>query len=368
MELLCFIKINKIKLLKDIINKKLDEIGGLNEFKKYLKNYIFKLDTNIYNYNKLIEYSINNNNKYLEKLYTTNNICESINSKLNYYLPKKVITVDNFIESISKFIINEDFKEKKYKRNDYITKSLILMINELNLNSNLHWISYDEFIKYQKICINENNYDRDNNSINKIIEYINNSIDSFEANSKESDSNDKNKNEIFMEFSKKSLSDLEDENKSINIDEYNDRTKENVNNNLVELFEELKIKEENLDIIEESDLNNKSINNINGNKIVNDISERLKKPLKERVLGRIILSNNEKKEKDLSKKLYSEDLKNTELSNDKDNKKAIIYPKEKNNNKKLYPKKRKKFELSDEEDNEKNYNYPKDRKIKKRGH
>ena len=196
LELLCFIKINKIKLFKNIIIKKLDDIGGLNKFKKYLKNYIFKLDTHIYNYNKLIEYAINNNNKNFEKFYTTNNICESINSKLNFYLPKKVTTVDNFIKSLSKFINNEDFKEKKYKRNDYNTKSLILMINELNLNSNLHRISYDEFIKYQKICINENN------SFNKIIEYINNSIDTLETNGKESDSSGKNKNENILEFYK----------------------------------------------------------------------------------------------------------------------------------------------------------------------
>ena len=111
-------------------------------------------------------------------------------------MPKKVTTVDNFIKSLSKFINNEDFKEKKYKRNDYNTKSLILMINELNLNSNLHRISYDEFIKYQKICINENN------SFNKIIEYINNSIDTLETNGKESDSSGKNKNENILEFYK----------------------------------------------------------------------------------------------------------------------------------------------------------------------
>ena len=43
-----------------------------------------------YNYSKLIEYSKENNkSNFIEKLFTTNNICENINSKLNFNLPKK---------------------------------------------------------------------------------------------------------------------------------------------------------------------------------------------------------------------------------------------------------------------------------------
>ena len=43
-----------------------------------------------YNYSKLIEYSKENNkSNCIEKLFTTNNICENINSKLNINLPKK---------------------------------------------------------------------------------------------------------------------------------------------------------------------------------------------------------------------------------------------------------------------------------------
>ena len=45
-QLLCFIKKNKIKELKDIIIDKLKEKNNLKCFIIYLKNYIFKLNEN----------------------------------------------------------------------------------------------------------------------------------------------------------------------------------------------------------------------------------------------------------------------------------------------------------------------------------
>ena len=51
----------------------------------YFKNYLFKIPAEVYNFSALISYfAKENENKYLEKLYTTNNIVESINSKINY--------------------------------------------------------------------------------------------------------------------------------------------------------------------------------------------------------------------------------------------------------------------------------------------
>lgn len=49
------------------------------------------MDPPIYNYDDILNIDYNNNtdNKYLEKIYLTNNIMESINAKINFYLPKK---------------------------------------------------------------------------------------------------------------------------------------------------------------------------------------------------------------------------------------------------------------------------------------
>ena len=51
-EILCFIKKEKIKDYKEIIIKKLSEKDNLNFFLKYLKNYFFKLNDSKYNYDK----------------------------------------------------------------------------------------------------------------------------------------------------------------------------------------------------------------------------------------------------------------------------------------------------------------------------
>ena len=76
-----------------MILDKIENKFELKEFVKYLKSYLFKLNPDVYNYEELINIKSNNENKYLNKFYTTNNIVESINSKLNYYLPKKVLII-----------------------------------------------------------------------------------------------------------------------------------------------------------------------------------------------------------------------------------------------------------------------------------
>ena len=78
----------------------------------YLEKYIFKLNPEIYNYKELLNLYYSNKNKiYLDKLYLTNNICKAINSRINYYLPKRSANNKDFIESLNKFLINREFKE-----------------------------------------------------------------------------------------------------------------------------------------------------------------------------------------------------------------------------------------------------------------
>ena len=52
--------------------------------------------------------------------YIWQTICESINAKLNFNLPKKSTNNLNFIEGISKIIISSKINNKDIKRNDYI--------------------------------------------------------------------------------------------------------------------------------------------------------------------------------------------------------------------------------------------------------
>ena len=55
-ELLCFIDIKNIKKFQNIILNKLENEDKIKPFIKYLKNYLFKLDGNIYNYSEIINH------------------------------------------------------------------------------------------------------------------------------------------------------------------------------------------------------------------------------------------------------------------------------------------------------------------------
>ena len=72
-----------------MIIKEISKIKNSSKFINYLKNYIFKIINNGYNYSKIINEYLEGNNRSIEKLYLTNNICESINSKINFYLLKR---------------------------------------------------------------------------------------------------------------------------------------------------------------------------------------------------------------------------------------------------------------------------------------
>lgn len=65
-----------------------------------MKNYLFKINENLYNYEKLINYKNSKNYpNHLLKFYTTNSIVESLYSKFNFYLSKIIINNKDFINS-----------------------------------------------------------------------------------------------------------------------------------------------------------------------------------------------------------------------------------------------------------------------------
>ena len=173
-ELLCFLDINKINNFKKIITvlKKYDKI---EKFTKYINNYIFKLSPQVYNYSELINFfKDNNENKFLRKLYTTNNIVESVNSVLSFNLPKRVTNNKDFVKCISKILYIDSLENKTVKRKDYKTKALLKLIKDENLNSNLKWVSFEGFCKYLKLIIQDENENINGVDLNKLIDnYIN---------------------------------------------------------------------------------------------------------------------------------------------------------------------------------------------------
>ena len=94
-ELICFINPKYIDKYNKFLKANLSE-GDENKFYKYLNNTRFKKDYRIYNYYKLFENVNEDNKNLLEHMFLTNNIEESLHSKINYYIPKKKINYNFF--------------------------------------------------------------------------------------------------------------------------------------------------------------------------------------------------------------------------------------------------------------------------------
>ena len=106
-------------------NKKFNKISL--EILRNIKN------SELYNFSFILYYAKNKDKvNYLKNLYLTNNIEESIHSKINYNLPKKNTTNSDFIFTVENIFINEQFKNKKFIRYDYVSQTLLPIIDDLN--------------------------------------------------------------------------------------------------------------------------------------------------------------------------------------------------------------------------------------------
>jgi hypothetical protein len=86
-ELLCFMKPRNINKFADILKLNLNSKEKYKELYEYINEYYIKKNPKLFNFSFIIDYSKNNNKEnYLKKLYLTNNIEESIHSKIYFYL------------------------------------------------------------------------------------------------------------------------------------------------------------------------------------------------------------------------------------------------------------------------------------------
>ena len=143
-ELLCSINIERIEGYKKFIIDKLIKINANKSFIEYLQNYWFKKNIRDYNYSYFIE-KFKKNDSALKKLYLTNNILESLHSKISNNLSGSIPSKYNFIKCMKIILINDIIKHDNYKRYDFITKSIILLIEKENLNK--YYFDIQKFIK-----------------------------------------------------------------------------------------------------------------------------------------------------------------------------------------------------------------------------
>ena len=124
-----FLNKNKLKKFQDIIITEIKKSKELSNLSRYKKQYLFKLINNGFNYDKILKEKYDKGNcKSNEKLYLMKNVVESINSKINFYLPKRITNNSDFIDALSNIFINSKFEKKDIIRHDYLTKSLIQII------------------------------------------------------------------------------------------------------------------------------------------------------------------------------------------------------------------------------------------------
>ena len=109
----------------------------------------------------------------MEKIYMTNNICESLNSHINFYLQKEPTSNADFINIISKRLINSKFTKKDIIRHDYTTRTIIKLINDLKLNDNPRWVKYNEYIEAHKQIINKYESNLMKQNLDDLINLIN---------------------------------------------------------------------------------------------------------------------------------------------------------------------------------------------------
>ena len=179
-------------------------------------------------------------------IYLTNNIVESINSKLSYYLSKRITNKYNFIKSINNILINDAIdNNNKNKRYDFKTQSQLLLIEKEGINKKFKWINFAQFKYYLNLIVKDNHIENIEGEYDKLFKLIGEDI----LDSDDEKIDDFN-NEININTeSENSMEVEESENNNLETDEA-EKLELFVNN-----FEELKINE---------NVKNKSYNNIRG--------------------------------------------------------------------------------------------------------
>ena len=69
-----------------------------------------------------------------------------------------------FINIIKQIFINNEFKKEDIIRYEYISQTLISIVDDLKLNKNLKWMSSKDYIKYNKVFIKKIKSNIDNNA------------------------------------------------------------------------------------------------------------------------------------------------------------------------------------------------------------
>lgn len=278
LEILSFIDQKQIKIqfkfLKDYFNDYNEK-----KFMLYYENFWLKKDYNLFNYSEIIKDILKIENKYIiskgsesnkkllfskvtsiNKLFFTNNICENIHSKISKNIPNGQINKYNLKQTL-KYILNSyELNNKEIVRKDFITRTLIIIVEKLNLNTKPQIITYDVFKKELEYTISIMTGKTNLNSVKELLNVVDyeNQPEEIEENSENNDMD---------------ISDDEDEDKS------NDGNSSNIegddgiqDSNLINKNEKIKFLDNlDIDLSKEANLSLDSSYNKNNQVEENDI-------------------------------------------------------------------------------------------------
>ena len=194
-----------------------------------------------------------------------------MNSKISFNLPKKPTNNFNFVSALTNILTNEIIDEnRKIYRKDYKTKCLLKIINDLDLNNEISWVSYDIIKKSLNEILNNNYEEKSVNDIENYIKYIieedeenigyieknkdNNKNENINSESDDNDSEDRKEKENCFEDKNDNSIDIEEDNidsKNINSDNDSVQDVDIINNGsdnydkLINMFDGLDIKDDN---------------------------------------------------------------------------------------------------------------------------
>ena len=231
-ELICFIDEEKVEGFKKFIIENLKRLNHYQDFINYLNSSWFKRKNTDYNFSNTIK-KFSSNNEALNKIYFTNNIAESIHSKINYFLPRHISTEYNFINTLNNVLISNHINNSNIIRKDFKSRSLINLIKNESINQKFQWLDNSLFKQYLTNYINNELKDNEKDENENLIKYIEEDENIL--------NNEDNKDELIIEYDSSS-NDMDIDSKISENDSFN-----NVLEELIEEINVINIKEENND-------------------------------------------------------------------------------------------------------------------------
>ena len=135
----------------------------------------------------------------INKLFFTNNICENIHPKIAKFIPNGNVSKSNFKDAI-KYILNSyELKNSEIIRKDYITRRIIILIENLKINSKPQIISYNDFKRELENTIAVMTGTLKINSVKEILKYLDYEMENENTEDKNNIIEDTNLNENSIE-------------------------------------------------------------------------------------------------------------------------------------------------------------------------